>query len=111
MSSGAKRGGSNIVVGTPLPRKPYGTYKEFQRKDYLPAEVQIRAFLQDVAKRGDRRLSFDAQWLLARYWKCVLPRAAKRLTSKQRADLTIWVPGSTIRAKQFLLRQRTLENP
>ena len=111
MSSGAKRGGSDRIVGVPIPRKQYGTYKEFQRKDYLPAEVQIRAFLQDVAKGGSRRLSFQAQLLLARYWKCVLPRAAKRLTPKQRADLTIWVPGSTIREKQFLLRQRTLENP
>lgn len=96
MSSGAKRAGSDIVVGTPLPRKPYGTYREFQRRDYLPAERQLRWFLEDVAKTGNRRLSFDAQLLLARYWKCILPRAAKRLRPEERVRLAIWVPGTTI---------------
>jgi len=96
MSSGAKRAGSDRIVGVPIPRKQYGTYKEFQRKDYLPAEVQVRALLQDVAKGGNRRLSFHAQLLLARYWKCILPRAARRLTAEQRAELAVWVPGTTI---------------
>ena len=97
MSSGAKRGGSNIVVGTPLPRKPYGTYKEFQRKDYLPAEKQIRAFLQDVAKMGNLRLSYHSQWLLARFWRAILPIAARRLTPAMRSELRALVPGSTLK--------------
>lgn len=96
MSSGAKRAGSDRIVGVPIPRKQYGTYREFQRKDYLPAETQMRAFLQDVAKGGNRRLSFHAQLLLARYWKCILPRAARRLTLGQRLELAVWVPGTTI---------------
>jgi len=96
MSSGAKRAGSDRIVGVPIPRKQYGTYKEFQRKDYLPAEIQVRAFLQDVAKGGNRRFSFAAQYLLARYWKCILPRAARRLTLGQRVELAVWVPGTTI---------------
>jgi len=96
MSSGARRPGSDLIVGVPIPRKQYGTYKEFQRKDYLPAEVQMRAFLQDVAKGGNRRLRFHAQLLLARYWKCILPMAAKRLTPEQREELAVWVPGTTI---------------
>ena len=96
MSSGAKRAGSDRIVGVPIPRKQYGTYKEFQRKDYLPAEIQIRAFLQDVAKRGSLPLSFQAQWILARYWKCILLRSAKRLTPAMRIRLAVWVPGTTI---------------
>ena len=97
MSSGGKRGGSNIVVGTPLPRKPYGTYKEFQRKDYLPAERTLRKFLEEVAYRGSLQLSYRSQFLLARYWKAILPIAAKRLTPAMRTELKKWVPGSTIK--------------
>lgn len=96
MSSGAKRAGSDRIVGVPLPRKQYGTYKEFQRKDYLPAEVQIRAFLQDVALHGSVRLSYRSQWLLSRFWKVVLPIAAKRLTPAMRKELKYWVPGSSL---------------
>ena len=96
MSSGAKRAGSDRIVGVPIPRKQYGTYKEFQRKDYLPAEIQIRSFLQDVAKRGSLHLSFQAQWLLAKYWKCILLRPAKRLTPAMCIKLAVWVPGTTI---------------
>jgi len=101
MSSGAKRAGSDRIVGVPIPRKQYGTYKEFQRRDYLPAEIQVRAFLQDVAMTGRLRLSYQAQWLLARYWKCVLPRAAKRLTAAMREELKTWVPGATFRTKRI----------
>lgn len=100
MSSGAKRGGSDRIVGVPIPRKQYGTYKEFQRRDYLPAERQLRSFLEDVAKTGNIRLAYQAQWLLARFWKCVLPQAAKRLTPAMREDLRMWVPGATFRTKR-----------
>jgi len=74
-------------------------YREFQRADYLPAEIQIRAFLQDVAKTGSLRLSYRSQWLLARFWKCVLPEAAQRLTPAMREELRMWVPGATFRTK------------
>ena len=96
MSSGAKRAGSDRVEGVPLRRKPYGTYKEFRRKDYLPAEFQVRRFLEEVAYTGDLQLSYRAQWLLARFWRAVLPEAAKRLTRAMRHDLKGWVAGSSI---------------
>ena len=95
-SHGARRAGSDRIVGVPVPPKQYGTYKEFQRKDYLPAERTLRNFLEEVAYRGNLQLSYKSQYLLARYWKCILPRVARRLTPEQRAELAVWVPGTTI---------------
>ena len=96
MTSGAKRGGSSAVIGLKPPTKEFGISREFQCKTYLPAERHIRLFLEEVAHTGSLQLAYKASWLLARFWKTILPLAAARLTPAMRQDLKAWVPGSTI---------------
>lgn len=99
MSSGAKRGGSNLVIGVKVPPKQFGLHREFACKTYLPAERHIRVFLEEVAYLGDLQLAYRAQWLLVRFWRAILPEASKRLTPAMRQDLKTWVPGSSIETK------------
>ena len=99
MSSGSKRGGSKLVEGVkPIPRE-FGVTREFVCATYLPAERHLRVFLEEVAYKADLQLSYRAQWLLARFWKSILPMAAARLTVAMRKDIGSWVSGSSVNAR------------